>query len=140
MKRFLTIFAATVLLVTSLAGCVAENVPSLGDGQRAVCEALGALRSGAANLSDITPETSVEQLRGVRDNVGRLIEAARRANTVLQMQSITDMVTSYDAFSQAVDGIAGDQRVGDAAAALRASSGSVLSALEQALTAAQCAP
>ncbi|HAJ36651.1 MAG TPA: hypothetical protein DCL15_13270 [Chloroflexi bacterium] len=75
----------------------------------------------------------------MRERMGGLVEAARRANTVLQNQSITEMVTAYDTFSRTVDGLNAEQTVGDAATALRASADQVTTTLEQAYTAARCA-
>ncbi|HHY56788.1 MAG TPA: hypothetical protein GYA08_15285 [Chloroflexi bacterium] len=139
MLYFLHRFVAIALLLSVVAGCATPNAPTLSDGQRAMCDALNALRSAAISLSDIKPDTTIEQLRGMRTSVGGLVEAARRANTVLQNQSITEMVTAYDAFSRTVDGLNTEQTVGDAAAALRASADKVIAALEQAYTAARCA-
>lgn len=139
MQHFVHRLVAIALLLSIVAGCSAPNVPTLGDGQRAVCESLNALRTSVVNLSDIDPNTNVEQLRGMRENVGNLVEAARRANTVLQNQSITEMVTAYEDFSRTVDGLNAEQTVGDAATALRASADQVIAALDQAYTAAQCA-
>lgn len=139
MLYFLHRFVAVVLLLSIAAGCAAPNAPPLSDGQRAMCDALGALRSAVASLSDIEPNTSIEQVRGMRERVGGLVEAARRANTVLQNQSITEMVAAYDAFSRTVDGLNAEQTVGSAATTLRASAEKVNTTLEQAYTAARCA-
>lgn len=139
MKRFLIIFLTTTLIVTSVAGCTAQNAPNLNDARRAVCEPLRALRAAAANLQAIDANTSVEQLRALRESTGKLVEAARRANTVLQTQAITDMVTAYDNFSQTVDSLNTQQSVGEATAVLRTSATQVLAALDQAYTSAQCA-
>lgn len=141
MRHFVYRFAAIVLLLSIAAGCSTPTItiPTLSDGQRAVCESLNALRTSAVSLSDIDPNTSIEQLQVIRENIGSLVEAARRANTVLQNQSITEMVTAYDAFSRTVDGLNTEQNVGEAATVLRTSADKVLVALEQAYTAAQCA-
>lgn len=139
MQHFVYRLIAIALLLSIVAGCSSPNVPTLSDGQRAICESLNALRTSAANLGDIDPNTSIEQLRGMRESVGTLVEAARRANTVLQNQSITEMVTAYEEFSRTVDGLNTEQTVGDAATALRASADKVIAALDQAYTAAQCA-
>lgn len=139
MQHFVYRLAAIALLFSIAASCSAPNVPTLSDGQRAVCESLNALRTSAVSLSDIDPNTSIEQLRGMRESVGGLVEAARRANTVLQNQSITEMVTAYEEFSRTVDGLNTEQTVGDAATALRASADKVIAALDQAYAAAQCA-
>ncbi len=139
MQHFIYRLAAVALLLSIAAGCSAPNVPTLSDGQRAVCESLNALRTAAVSLRDIDPNTSIEQLRGMRESLANLVEAARRANTVLQNQSITEMVTAYEDFSRTVDGLSTEQTVGGAATALRASGDKVLVALDQAYTAAQCA-
>lgn len=144
MLYFVHRLVAIALLLSIAAGCAAPNAPSLNapslnDGQRVMCDALGALRTAVASLSNIEPDTSIEQLRGMRERVGGLVEAARRANTVLQNQSITEMVTAYDTFSRTVDGLNAEQTVGDAATALRASADQVTTTLEQAYTAARCA-
>lgn len=139
MQYFVYRLVAIVLLLSIAVGCGAPNVPTLSDGQRAVCESLNALRTSTVSLSDIDPNTSIEQLRGMRESLANLVEAARRANTVLQSQSINEMVTAYEDFSRAVDGLNTEQTVGNAATALRASGDKVLAALDQAYTAAQCA-
>ncbi|MCS6827089.1 MAG: hypothetical protein NZ553_10790 [Caldilinea sp.] len=97
-----------------------------------------ALREAAAGLGQIDANTGVGQLRDMREGVGRWMEAARRANTVLQFQQITEMVNAYDAFSRTVDSLNPDQRVGAAAAGLQASAAQILTALNQAHSAARC--
>jgi hypothetical protein len=138
MKQSSHFLIAVLALALLLTGCTTENAPTLTDARSAVCQALGSLREGAATLNEIDPETSVAQLKEMRANVGQLVEAARRANTVLQMQQITDMVNSFDAFSRTVDGLGADQRVGSAAAGLQSSAAAVIAALDQAYQTAQC--
>ncbi|MFN3335120.1 MAG: hypothetical protein ACK47M_21685, partial [Caldilinea sp.] len=134
MLYFLYRFVAIVLLLSIAAACAAPTAPTLGDGQRAMCDALSALRGAAADLSNIEPSTTITQLQGMRGSVGGLVEAARRANTVLQNQSITELVSAYDAFSRTVDGLNTEQTVGEAATALRASADQVMATLEKAYT------
>ncbi len=139
MKHFLLTFLAAALILTGVAGCTAENAPALSDATRAVCEPLRSLRTAAASLQNIDAETSVEQLRALRESTGKLVEAARRANTVFQNQSITDLVTAYDSFSQSVDSLNTQQSVGEATETVRASAAQVLAALNQAYDSIQCA-
>ena len=109
------------------------------EARRGVCQALNSLRDAAVGLTEVDPETSVAQLQEMRANVGRLVEAARAANTVLQNQQIADMVKSFEEFSRTVDGLNPDQRVGDAAAGLQMSAAQIVGALDQAYQAIQCA-
>lgn len=139
MKRFLHVLIVMLFLTVLLAGCGAQTTAPLTEARQGVCQALNSLRTAAVSLTDIDRETSVAQLQEVRANVARLIEAARAANTVLQNQQITEMVNSFEEFSRTVDGLNPDQRVGDAAASLQASSGQVVSALDQAYQALGCA-
>lgn len=139
MKHFLLTFLTALLILTGVAGCTAENAPALSDARRAVCEPLRSLRTAAASLQNIDAETSVEQLRALRESTGKLVEAARRANTVFQNQSITDMVTAYDSFSQSVDDLSTQQSVGEATETVRASATQVLAALNQAYDSIPCA-
>ena len=139
MKHFLLTLLAATLILTGIAGCTAENAPALSDAKRAVCEPLRSLRTAAASLQTIDANTSIEQLRALRESTGKLVEAARRANTVFQNQSITDMVTAYDDFSQNVDTLNTQQSVGEATETLRASAAQVLTALDQAYNSVQCA-
>ena len=127
MKHFLYTLLVTAFLLGIVTGCSAQNAPTLTDGRRVLCNSLATLRTSATNLQAIDADTSVAQLRAMRENIGKLVEAARRANTVLQLQTITDMVDSYDGFSRMVDSLNPEQNVGDAAAALNASSAQVLS-------------
>ncbi len=138
MKQIMHFSAVFLFVFALLAGCSAENAPTLSDARGPVCQALGSLREAAVALNEIDPETSVAQVQQMSENVGRLVEAARRANTVLQMQQVTDMVNSFDAFSRTVDGLETDARVGSAAAGLQASAATIISALDQAYQAAQC--
>jgi hypothetical protein len=139
MKHFLYVLVVIVFLLGIVTGCSAQNAPTLTDGKNVLCNSLATLRTSATNLQAIDADTSVAQLRAMRENIGKLVEAARRANTVLQLQAITDMVDSYEGFSRMVDSLNPEQNVGDAAAALNASSAKVLAALEQAYLSAQCA-
>lgn len=130
--------AFTFLFLLLLSGCSVETAPSAADARRALCQTLNSLRESAAGLSQIDANTGVDQLRDMREGVGRWVEAARRANTVLQFQQITEMVNAYDAFSSTVDSLNPDQRVGAAAAGLQASAAQILTALNQAYSVARC--
>ncbi|HAJ38798.1 MAG TPA: hypothetical protein DCL15_24285, partial [Chloroflexi bacterium] len=70
MLYFLHRLMAIALLLSIAAGCTAPNAPSLSDGQHTMCDALGALRTAVASLSNIEPNTSIEQLRGMRERMG----------------------------------------------------------------------
>lgn len=137
MKQFWRTTVVLALLVL-LSGCSADNALSSAEARRTLCQALNSLRDAASGLSQVDANTGVGQLRDMREGVGRWVEAARLANTVLQLQQITEMVNAFDAFSRAVDSLNPDLRVGTAAAGLQASSTQLLSALDQAYHAAQC--
>lgn len=139
MKQFWRTSVVLALLIPLLlSGCGADNALSSADARRALCQALGSLREAASGLNQVDANTGVGQLRDMREGVRRWIEAARLANTVLQLQQITEMVNAFDSFSRAVDSLNPDLRVGAAAAGLQASSAHLLSALGQAYHAAQC--
>jgi len=138
-KRFWQTGIILALLVPLiLSGCSADNAPSSADARRTLCQTLNSLREAASGLSQIDANTSVSQLREMREGVGRWIEAARLANAVLQLQQITEMVNAFDSFSRAVDSLNPDVRVGAAAAGLQASSAQILTAFNQAYRVAQC--
>jgi hypothetical protein len=139
MKQFLHFMIVSLFLTTLLAGCNVQTVAPLTEARQGVCQALNSLRSAAVGLTEIDRETGVTQLQEMRGNVARLVEAARAANTVLQNQQITEMVNAFEEFSRTVDGLNPDQRVGDAAAGLQASAGQIVSTLDQAHQALQCA-
>ena len=139
MRQFRYFIVATLLLATLLTGCSAETAAPLTEARQGLCQALNSLRGAAVSLTEIDRETSVAQLLELRANVARLVEAARAANTVLQNQQITDMVNSFQEFSRTVDDLNPDQRVGDAAVGLQASAQQVVTALDQAYQALQCA-
>lgn len=138
MKRFLILMLLLCLPLLA-AGCNLEQAPTLGDAKQAVCQSLVALREGTTRLTTISPDTTVAELRNVRNNLNTLVEAARTANTVMQSQAITDMVDAYGNFSRTLDGLNPDQRVGDAAASLQTYSVNIVSALNQAYDSLACA-
>ena len=82
------------------AGCNLEQAPTLGDAKQAVCQSLVALREGTTRLTAISPDTTVAELRNVRNNLNTLVEAARTANTVMQSQAITDIVEAGAKFHE----------------------------------------
>jgi len=138
MKRFLILMLLLCLPLLA-AGCNLEQAPTLGDAKQAVCQSLSALRDGSTQLATISPDTTVAELRGVRNNLNTLVEAARTANTVMQSQAITDMVEAYGNFSRTLDGLNPDQRVGDAATALQGSATNIVAALDRAYSSLSCA-
>lgn len=138
MKRFLLLLLLLCLPLLA-AGCNLEQTPSLGDAKQAVCQSLVALSEGTTRLATISPDTTVAELRNVRNNLNTLVEAARTANTVMQSQAITDMVDAYGNFSRTLDGLNPDQRVGDAAGSLQTYSTNIVSALNQAYDSLSCA-
>src|SRR5690606_35269900 len=138
MKRFLILLLLLCLPLLT-AGCNLEQAPTLGDAKQAVCQSLVALREGTTRLTTISPDTTVAELRNVRNNLNTLVEAARTANTVMQSQAITDMVDAYGNFSRTLDGLNPDQRVGDAASSLQTYAANIVSALNQAYDSLACA-
>lgn len=138
MKRF-PILLFLLCLPLLAAGCNLEQAPALGDARQAVCQSLVALREGTTRLATVNPDTTVEELRNMRNNLNTLVEAARTANVVLQSQAITDMVDAYGNFSRTLDGLNPDQQVGDAAAALQGSTNTIVQALNQAYSSLSCA-
>ncbi len=139
MKRFRYLMLLLVLLSVLLSGCSLEQAPTLADGKRAVCQSLDALRQATTNLSAISPDTTVAEVREIRNNLNTLVEAARTANSVMQSQAITDMVAAYATFSSTLDGLNPDQRVGDAATVLQSSSANIVAALDRAYSSLSCA-
>ncbi len=140
MKRFqYSVLILTLLLSVLLSACSLEQAPTLADGKRAVCQSLDALRQATTNLSTISPDTTVAEVREIRNNLNTLVEAARSANTVMQSQAITDMVEAYGNFSRTLDGLNPDQRVGDAATALSSSAANIVAALDRAYSSLSCA-
>jgi hypothetical protein len=77
-------------------------------------------------------------VRELRATVDQWIASTRGINVLLQIAQISDLLIAYDLFSQAVDGLNTDARVGDAAASLQAAAAAVDAALVQAYQAAQC--
>ena len=138
MKHFLILLLLLCLPLLT-AGCNPEQAPTLGDAKQAVCQSLVALREGTTRLTTISPDTTVAELRNVRNNLNTLVEAARTANTVMQSQAITDMVDAYGNFSRTLDGLNPDQRVGDAAASLQTYSANIVSALNRGYDSLACA-
>jgi len=138
-KQFWRAGVVLALLVSLiLSGCSAGNAPSSAEARRILCQTLNSLREATSGLSQIDANTSVSQLREMREGASRWVEAARLANTVLQLQQITEMVNAFDSFSRAVDTLNPDVRVGAAAAGLQASSAQILTAFDQAYRVAQC--
>lgn len=139
MKQFWRAGLVLALLIALiLNGCSVDNAPSSTEVRRTLCQTLNSLREVASGLSQIDANTSVSQLREMRKGVGRWVEAARLANTVLQLQQVTEMVNAFDSFSRTVDSLNPDLRVGAAAAGLQASSAQIVSALNRAYRVAQC--
>lgn len=126
-----------LLLAVPVAGCF-DNAPSLADARRGVCQTLDSLRESFHTLHEIDPNSSVAQVRELRATVDQWITSTRGINAVLQIAQISDLLTAYNLFSQAVDGLNSDARVGDAAARLQAAAAAVDAAFEQAYQAAQC--
>jgi len=137
-RRFL-LFLLLVCLPLLTTGCTPDQRPALGDARQAICQSLVALRERTIQLTTISPDTTVNELRTLRSNLNALIEAARAANVVMQTQPITDMVDAYGNFSRMLDGLNPDQYAGDAATALLGSANTVVQSLDQAYSSLSCA-
>lgn len=138
MKHIRIFLLLLVLLGALLSGCSEGQAPKLSDVKQGICTSLGALRTATGDLANINPDTSVAELREVKGKLDTLVEAARTANTVLQSQPITDMMTAYDNFGARLVELNSEERVGDAAATLGASAGNITASLDRAYSSLSC--
>lgn len=132
------IMMVITLLSLAVTACTPENLPTRGDAQQAVCQALGGLRTAVAQVSDVDAETEMADIRAAKQRLDTAVEAVRRANEVLQNARIAETITAYDNLNETLEGIGNDEKVGQAAESVRAAVAKVDSALSQANSSLGC--
>ncbi|MBW7883565.1 MAG: hypothetical protein H3C34_13180 [Caldilineaceae bacterium] len=134
-----------LLVGLSVAGCTTNSteipqvtLPDAREVKSTVCQALESVKDTVRGLTTVNPETQVNDIKQLRQNVSTWVEAIRRANTVLQMQQMSELVTAYDRLGASIDQLNADQKVGDAAAAVRGGATDLAAALERAYAVLEC--
>lgn len=144
MSKKLLLLALALWLALSLAGC-GEQVPTLpalpsaADAQKGVCDALTGINSGVASLGNLSPTTTVNDVKALRAQVDTWVQAIKAANQVLNRPNITELTTAYDNLALQINNLPDGQAIGATAETnIEATVKSVQDAIAQARTALTC--
>jgi uncharacterized phage infection (PIP) family protein YhgE len=144
LKKLTRFLPALLLVIVSLGGCGAEQLPavpalpSAADAQKAVCDSLRAITSGVDQLANVNATTTVAELKSLKAPVDTAVAAIKAANQVLNQANITEMTTAYDNLTTTINQMPDNAAVGEMAASVQAGAVTVRTALGQARTALTC--
>ena len=127
-----------ILMLSACSGGGAPLGGAEGNAQAALCQGVAAVRSGVVQLGDINAETKLTDVQAASQNLDKLVEALRAANTVLQRPAINDLITQYEGFKQQLSAVANQETLGAAVDGLRQNVTAIDTALDQAKAALSC--
>ncbi|WP_204138412.1 hypothetical protein [Halomicronema sp. CCY15110] len=113
-----------------LAAC-GGGTPSVTDAEAALCGAIDDFGGALAAYSQLTAESTVDDLQTAREEVASSYEAMQAAASTAQDARIADVETAYTNLQDTVDGIAGQDTLGAAATQIGESLTTVQAAREQ---------
>lgn len=145
MFRKQALLAILLLLAVSLAGCGGNQLPTLpalpsaAEAQKAVCDGLTVVNSNVTSLGNISPSSTVNDIKALKANIDIGVQAIKAANSVLNRQAITDLTNNYDNLALQINGLTSGQVISpETEAQIEAGVASVQVALTQARTALSC--
>ena len=123
MFRKEALLAVLLLLAVSLAGCGGNGLPTLpalpsaAEAQKAVCDALTSVNSNVTALGNLSPTSTVNDVKALRGQVDTWVQAIKAANSVLNNANITELTTSYDNLSLQINNLPAGETIGATAEA-----------------------
>ena len=136
MKKFSIVLLIAVLSMLVLSACGGGGAAA--DASKAVCTALGGLKTATGELSKVTADTSVADLKAAKVKVDDGVKLVKTANGVLNLPQVTTLLANYDELSKTVDGLASDATLGPAVDQVQAALAKITPALDQATATAKC--
>ncbi|HMN30731.1 MAG TPA: hypothetical protein PKE45_21440 [Caldilineaceae bacterium] len=122
-----------LVLMLALAGCN-QNV------QQTLCPGLDTLTGGVDQLANVRAEATTKDLKTALAKVDPAIQAVRTANRALNLQPVTDLLSSYDKMAASINARPDDAPIaGETADQLRSDLANVQAALDEAKTKLNCA-
>jgi hypothetical protein len=136
MKKLSLTFIVALLAVFVLAACGGGG--GAADVQKAVCEAIGGLKTATSDLTAINAETTVKDLKAAKVRIDDTVNLVKTANSALNLEQVTKLLASYDEVSKTIDGISGDTTIGPAAEQVQAGVAKLSAALDEANSTLKC--
>jgi hypothetical protein len=134
-----------LLVMLGLAGCDTSQMPTMpalpsaAEAQKAVCDALTGINSGVASLGNLSPTSTVSEVKALKTQVDTWVQAIKAANQVLNRPNITELTTAYDNLVLQINSLPDGQAIGATAEAnIEAGVKTVQAAIAQARTALSC--
>ena len=126
-----------LLLATMLAGC-SQNVPGMGAIQERACEPLTNLDATIDELTSLTADVTIGDVRQIKTEVDGVVSLLRTANQALNSAEVDDLLVAYDELSATIEALPDDQPIGDSVAEIQATVVQVQATLDQALSTLNC--
>lgn len=108
----LSITMGALLMLFALVGCVQQ---SLGEAQVEFCLALDDYRDAVAELDDINPNTTIDELNQARENVAQSREELLDSAAALRQARLRYTEDAFENLEKELADISGDAALGEAA-------------------------
>ena len=108
----LSITMGALLMLFALVGCVQQ---SLGEAQVEFCLALDDYRDAGAELDDINPNTTIDELNQARENVAQSREELLDSAAALRQARLRYTEDAFENLEKELADISGDAALGEAA-------------------------
>jgi hypothetical protein len=113
-----------------LAAC-GGGTPSVSDAEATLCGAIDDFGSSLTAYSQLTADSTVDELQTAREEVVSSYEAMQTAASTVQEARVADVEAAYADLQSTVDGVAGRDTLGEAATQIGESLTTVQAARDQ---------
>ena len=120
MKRSMRAAVLALMLVSLvLAGC-SQNLPGMGAIQARVCEPLTSLDGAIGELTTVSAEVTVGDVKQIKSELDGIVTLLRTANQALNAAAVEEFLVSYEGLAATLEGLPDDQPIGDSAGEIQA--------------------
>ena len=124
----LSITMGALLMLFALVGCVQQ---SLGEAQVEFCLALDDYRDAVAELDDINPNTTIDELNQARENVAQSREELLDSAASLRQARLRYTEDAFENLEKELSDISGDATLGEAANTARIEIAALLTEIDR---------
>lgn len=132
-KKLISLLSFTIL---ATAGC--SRQVSTSEAVTAVCQDLSTLKQELATLANLTPQSTVGELRAARDRIEVSLDKLKRAENVLEKARLDELKKAEKNFEEKVNGISKKDTLAEATAQVKQAGAQVEAARAQLSSTVQC--
>lgn len=122
-------------LIATLAAC---GGPSVEDTEAALCDDLNSLATALQGMSQITAQSTVDELEAAQQEVADAYESVQASADAVGEARLEELEAAYSNYESTVNSISGGDTLGEAASTITAEAGNVAAARQQLYSGLTC--